>query len=228
VIEIELPAPEFSEFTLNYEGGVRGTDDGKTTREPLKGRVTRNGPFLRKLTQAELAADPDNSGFVDLDHYEYYYIYVDIGFASGFPELEEVRVKLRLTSVPVLPEPTWLSMHPQADGDKVSITRTVRIGPRLKILDAVEAEVGGYEQVMAYQRTDLYVRAIPDGAAPQWKFTRTKSRKLDGMTRLALVVQAGIGATLEVSGNVTAQERGSIPWVFGRQLPEPIELSGVI
>jgi hypothetical protein len=230
VIEIQLPEPQFSDVTLDYAGAVRGDEDGDDeSKKPLRGRVTRNGPFLRKLTREELTADPDNSGLVDLDNHEYYFVCVDIGFVDGAPQLTTARVKLRLASVPAMPAPTAISMHPRADGDKVSVTRTIRIGPRLKILDAVEAEVGGYERVDAYQRTDLYVRAIPDSSSPQWTFTKTSSRKLDGFARLTLVAQAGIGALLEVSGVVTAEAKGRLfSRPYGGDLPRPLELFGAI
>jgi len=230
VIEIQLPEPQFSDLTLQYAGTVRGSKaDDEEAKKPLKGRVTKNGPFVRKLTREEVTADPENSEIVNLDIYEYYFVCVDIGFVDESPRLKSAQVKLRLASVPATPPPTSISVHPQADGDKVSITSTVRIGPRLKILDAVDAEVGGYERVKSYERTDLYVRAIPDSGAARWNFSATSSRKLDGWTRLTMVVQAAIGATLEVNGTVTAQAtRGSIPWKYGGELPTPLELSDAV
>ena len=230
MIEYELPEPRFEELTLVNVDAVRGKGPGDSEVAPLKGRVLVDGPHGRKLTSEELAADREIRRFVDTALYEYYLVHLAVGFREhGSPKLKAAQVKLTLTSIPDMPAPFALDMKPLKEGDQVSVERTVRLGPKLKLLDAVDAEVGSVEAAKSFQRTELAVRGLGlDGPAPGWEFTRTASQKLDGSCRLELVVQAGRGAAVSVTGVVTAQAGGNIGWRYRGGLPGPLDFTAVI
>jgi hypothetical protein len=232
VIEFELPEPQFEDLTLVNVDVVRGKGPVETEAEPLAGRVGVDGPHGFKLSAERVAADHELSKFVDQqsDRHEYYLVHLAVSFkAVGSPQLKSAEVRLSLSSVPDTPPPFALSMEPLKDGDTVSVQRTVRFGPELKLLDQVDASLGEISNVSSWKRSELAVRGLGiDGPEPAWEFTRTASQKLDGAHRLTLVVQAARGAAVSVSGVVTARARGNIPWHFERELPNPLNFATVV
>jgi hypothetical protein len=233
VIELELPEPRFEELTLVNIDAQRGKGDpDDEALQPLRGRVLVDGPRGFRITAESLTADPDIGRFVGFDSagYEFYFVHLAVSFrALGSPRVKSAEVRLALASVPDAPAPFALHMKPLGDGDKVSVRRTARFGPRLKLLDAVEAEIGSVEAEKSFERTELVVRGLGlDGASPLWEFTRTGASKLEGACRLELVVQAARGSAVSVSGVVTARAAGNIPWRYRGGLPRPLDFAAVL
>lgn len=233
MIELELPEPQFEELTLVNIDAHRGKGDEQGAPvAPLKGRVLLDGPRGFKITRQTLKADPDISRFVDSDsaRHEYYFVHLAVSFrALGTPRVKSAEVRLALASVPETPAPFALHMKPMRDGDQVSVKHTASFGPKLKLLDAVDAEIGHVDSEKSFERTELVVRGLGlDGASPLWEFTRTESKNLEGACRLELVVQAARGAAISVSGVVTARAAGNIPWRYRGGLPRPLEFAAAI
>jgi hypothetical protein len=225
MIEFELPEPEFEDLALLNVDPVRDVKGAAPQLEPLRGRVQVGGPHGSKITAKRAAEDEELRQFLNENNrYQYYFVFLAVSFkALGTPRLESSEVKLTLTTVPEDAYAIALSMKPLADGDPVSVTRKVTLGPKLKLLDAVDVEVGGFEGGQEWQRSDLVVRA--EGlatACPRWVFTRTSSRRLEGSCMLNMVVRAGRSAALTVSGEVTARSTGNLVWHFARDLPNPL------
>jgi hypothetical protein len=230
VIEFELPAPELEELTLVSDVEVRGTRSG--AGEPLKGRVSVGGPHGFAITAERVAADPEIAQFVEENSSRraFYLVWLTASFtALGSPRLESAQVGLTLTTAPADPAPFALDMKPLVVGDTVSVEGTLSFGPKLKILE-VEAEAGAASRKTTVPRSDLSVRGLGlDSASPTWQFTETASRKIEGASRLVLVVQAAAGATLTVAGDVTADTSwGNIPWPFRGKLPGPLRFQAEI
>jgi len=230
MIEFELPEPQFEDLTLVNIDAVRG--NGPAGAEPLKGRVAVGGPHGFKITAAEAAADPELSKFIDKNagHYEYYFVHLAISFSAlGSPKLRSAEVKLTLTSVPDTPEPFALSLDPLADGYQLKVDSKARILPSLKVAEQVELSLGDYERGVSYDRSERSVRGLGlDGPNPGWEFTRTPAGELEGSHRLTMVVQAGYGAAVSVSGIVRAKAEGNFPWRFARDLPRPWTFDRVV
>ncbi|MBO0821162.1 MAG: hypothetical protein J2P26_09960 [Nocardiopsaceae bacterium] len=226
MIEVELPSLEYRDLPLAGTDGVRGDDE--PGREPLLGRVQVGGPHLRRLRARDLAADPEVSRYADRTRYEYYLMYLGVSFpAHGSPRLKAAQVAVALRSVPDAIAPAALSMRPLSDGDQVSVRRTASLGPKLTLLDAVDAEAGSIEVAQTRHRTEVFLRAVGlAGASPRWEFTETAGRKLDGAFPLLMVIQAGRGTDLSVTGTVSAQAKGNIPWRYRGDLPGPLEFGG--
>lgn len=229
MIEFELPAPAYEELALADLAAVRGK--GAATGEPLNGRVSLGGPHGFKITAARAAADPQIAAFMDENAgCEYYLLYLAVSFTAAVaPRLDSAQVKLTLTAFPGAPAPFALSMKPLADGDPVSVKRTVTLGPKLSILDTVDVELGSAQRETSLQRTELAVRGLGlASAAPGWEFTRTVSRNLEGSCMLTMVVQAARDARVTVSGQVTARAGGNIVRHFARDLPRPLDFTAAI
>ena len=115
-----------------------------------------------------------------------------------------------------------------ADGVAQKVGRKVTIGSELSLPSVVKAEAG-VEASRDYERTRLFACGLGlGGSAPGWEFTRAPGRLLEGSCLLELVVQAGRGARLSVSGVVTAQTAGGLPFRFRAELPAPLAFSGDI
>lgn len=229
VIEFELPAPSYEELALADLAVVRGQDPAPSA--PLNGRVLLGGPHAFKITAARAGADPEIAAFMDENaDCEYYLLYLAVSFvAAASPRLESAQVRLTLSAVPSSPAPFALSMKPLADGDPVSVTRTVTLGPKLSLLNVADVELGSAERTETFQRTELAVRGIGLASdTPGWEFTRVDSRNLEGSCMLTMVVQAAKGTTVTVSGLVTARAGGNIARRFGRELPRPLDFSAAI
>jgi hypothetical protein len=229
VIELELPEPDYEDLALADLAALRGKGPGGPV--PLDGRVVLGGPHGFKITAARVAADPEIAAFMDENaDCEYYLLYLGVSFkAAPSPRLESAQLMLTLTAVPAAPAPFALSMKPLADGDPVSVKRTVTLGPELKILDAVDVKLGSAERETSLQRTDLAVRGLGlASATPGWEFTRTESRNLEGSCMLTVVIQAAKGARISVSGLVTARAGGNIARRFARDLPRPLDFTAAI
>jgi hypothetical protein len=227
VIEFELPEPEYRELTLDSRVAHRGRDDAPE-EESLKGLVRVDGPRGWRLTADQVrAADPEIGTYMgpDPDRNGYYFVYLTVSFtARGARKLASAEVKIALAAEPDTPPPFALSMKPLKDGDPVSVERTASLGPKLKLLDAVEAEIGHADRKRSFKETNLFVRGLLSGSRPRWEFTRTDSRRLDGACTLQMVVQAGLGCALTVTGEVTARTTGNIVLPFGANLPDPLHL----
>jgi hypothetical protein len=229
VIEFELPEPTYEELALADLAVFRGKGPG--TSAPLNGRVLLGGPHGFNITAARVAADPEIAAFMDENaDCVYHLLYLGVSFTAAVsPRLESAQVRLTLSAVPGSPAPFALSMKPLADGDAVSVTRTVSLGPKLSLLDTVDVELGRAEREESFQRTKLAVRGLGlASATPGWEFTRTDSRNLEGSCMLTMVVQAAKGAKVTVTGLVTARAGGNVARRFARELPRPLDFATAI
>jgi hypothetical protein len=230
VIEFELPEPDYQDLALAALALFRAKGPGVPV-PPLNGRVSVGGPHGFKITAAKVAADPEIAAFVDENaSCEYYFLYLGVSFtAAPSPSLESATVKLTLTGVPDTSAPFALSMKPLADGDPVSVKRTAALGPKLSLLNTVDAELGSVGSEKSFQRTELAVRGTGLASAePGWEFTRTTTRNIEGSCMLTMVVQAVAGAKVSVAGQVTARAGGNFVRRFGRELPQPLDFSAAI
>ena len=247
MIEFELgDEPAYEDLTLVSDSRFPGLDQqGLRTGDtlpgpavepvapPLKGRVRVGGPHGFKITMDRVAGDEGLTRFIDQSpgQSEFYFVYLSISFAThDGPLLEAAQVNLALTGVPDPPAPFALSMRPDADGTPQTVMRTSTIGPKLTLPGGGAVEAGSFTDQRSYQQTSLFVRGLgPYGPDPAWEFTRAVGKRLEGSCRLELIVQAGHGTALSVSGTVTAQARiGPYPFRFRTELPVPLTFTAAI
>ena len=116
-----------------------------------------------------------------------------------------------------------------AEGYRLKVDSKARILPSVKVAEQVELSLGDYERGVSYDRSERSVRGLGlDGPNPGWEFTRTAAGELEGSHRLSMVVQAGYGAAVSVSGIVRAKAKGNFPWRFARDLPSPLTFDRVV
>lgn len=230
MIELDLGAePDYANLTLVNVDGSRGTPKGGPL-DPLAGRVAVGGPHGFPITRARVAVDEGLSRFIAKgSDASFYYVWLGISFVThAGPRLDSAQLKLTLASVPAAPAPFALSVRPAADGVAQKIGRTVTVGSGLTLPGVGKAEVDA-ETSREYERTTLFVRGLGlGGLTPGWEFTRAPGKLLEGSCLLELIVQAGRDAKLSVSGSVTAQTTGSLPFHFRTELPSPLTFSGEI
>lgn len=237
MISLEFPEPLLEDLALVSVDTVRGETSGSGVNPeekvaPLTGRVAVGGPHGFKISPERVAADAELARFIaqDAGRFEYYFIHLAVSFSAlGYPRLRSAKVELTLAAAPSTPEPFALSLDPLAAGQPVKIDKKVRILPAVKVADQIELSLGDYEQAATYERSQHFVRGLGlDGPAPGWEFARTPTAELEGAHRLAMIVQAGHGAAISITGRVTARVRGNIPWRFCRELPHPLNFAAVV
>jgi hypothetical protein len=230
MIELDLGvAPEFADLTLVNVDGHRGVTRGGTVA-PLAGRVQVGGPHGSAITEARVAADEGLRRLIaEGSDVGYYHVWLGVTFVTHTgPRLDSAQLRLLLAAVPAAPAPFALSVRPAADGVAQKIGRKVTVGSKLTLPSVGEADVD-VETSRDYERTRLFVRGLGlGGSTPGWEFTRAPGKLLEGTCLLELIVQAGQHARLSVSGTVTAQTAGALPFHFRGELPSPLAFSGDI
>jgi hypothetical protein len=227
----EVPEPE--ELTFVGTDGYRGTGDESPDLDPLKGRVKAGPPHGFKITEARVAGDEGLRRFIqeNSDQVDYYFVFLSISFVTAKgPRLESAQLKLALNTDPETPIPFALAIRPDAAGTPVKVERGVTIGPKLSLPVVGDTELGEADRKIEYEETRLFVRALGSlGSTPGWEFTRATGKRLEGDSRLELIVQTGRGAKLSVSGVTTAQATvGNLPWHFRAELPRPLTFNADI
>jgi hypothetical protein len=227
MIEFDLgEEPEYADLVFVNEDGSRGTEQGAAL-EPLNGRVKVNGPRGFKITETRVAGDEGLRRFIEegSDRVDYYYVRLGVDFVThGGPRLDSAQVKLVLTAVPEMPVPFALSVRPHAKGLARKVRKEVTIGPKLTLPVVGEAEAGAFKSAWEHEETRLFVSGLGlEGSTPSWQFDRISGQRIEGSCRLEVIVQAGRGAQLSVSGTATAQTTvGNLPWHWRAQLPNPL------
>lgn len=228
MLELDLgETPQFADLTLVSVDGYRGVPKG-VPLAPLGGRVQVGGPHGFAITKERVAGDEGLGRFIAKGSgVAYYYVWLGITFVThAGPRLDSAQLKLILASAPVSPAPFALSVRPAADGVAQKIGRKVTLGSELTLPGAVKADVD-VETSRNYERTRLFARGLGlGGSTPGWEFTRAPGKLLEGSCLLELIVQAGHNAKLSVSGTVTAQTTGSLPFHLRSELPAPLTFSG--
>ncbi|MFV2197454.1 hypothetical protein [Nocardiopsis sp. LOL_012] len=166
----------------------------------------------------------------EAEHSVYHLVYLSVSFRNGprLSQLHTCSVELKLSSAENVRAPVAWSISPMRVDDVKQMTRTFRLGPELRFLDA-ELTLGGYEAHSSHTRTApflLGVRELRDD--PGWEFSRTRSTPLDGSHRLVLVVRSGRGVSTGITGVVRASTRGHLLRRYRSVLPEPLTLADVL
>jgi hypothetical protein len=228
MIELDLGAePEFTDLTLVSADAYRGGTKGGPV-EPLAGRVQVGGPHGFAITKARVAGDEGLSRFIAKGSgVGYYYVWLGVTFVTHpGPRLDAAQLRLTLSAAPAAPAPFALSVRPAAGGVAQKIGRKATLGAELALPGVAKADVD-VEASRDYERSRLFVRGLGlGGPTPGWEFTRAPGKALEGSCLLELVVQAGHGAKLSVSGTVTAQTAGGLPFHFRSELPSPLTFAG--
>jgi hypothetical protein len=229
MIELDLgEEPPFAGLTLVSESEYRISKG--TPLEPLSGRVAVGGPHGFAISEARVTGDEGLSRFIATGaKVTYYYVWLGVTFVThAGPRLDAAQLRLALASAPGAPAPFALSVRPAADGVAQKVGRKVTVGSELALPSVGKADVD-IEASRDYERTRLFVRGLGlGGSSPGWEFTRAPGKLLEGSCLLELVVQAGRGARLSVSGVVTAQTAGGLPFRFRAELPAPLTFGGDI
>lgn len=231
MIELDLgDEPEFEDLVLVSEERYRGGGD-ETAFEPLKGRVRLGGPRGFEITEARVADDEGLRRFIEEGNRQvsYYYICLGITFVThDGPRLESAQVKLVMSADPAVPAPCTLAIRPFAEGTAQKIERSVKVAPKLTLPVVGDTQIGEVETKQEYEQTKLFARGLGlEESTPSWEFTRTTGKRLEGTCRLEVIVQAGRGAAVTVTGGVKAQATfGGSPlrWRYRAELPNPLTL----
>ena len=199
---ITLPRLAWQELTLDPEGAVtRGQERDDRSLSEL---IALGGPMSIPVTAEHLADDEHASAFVRVREGSFSFHLVHL--ACAFRPLEDeplltvtVRMDLARGDGASSPRPIALSMKPLRLCEPVEVSRTLRLGASLKILES------GVEQSERRTFGDPFVEGLNElRSDPLWEFRRTRHTDIRGSQRLVLVVQSPIGSDARGSVSLSA------------------------
>jgi hypothetical protein len=179
----------------------------------LEDRLTLGEPMARAIGPVELAADADLAAYVNSENRRYRFVLLPFKVTFRPRKGEEFiqawfQVELeREDGRPSPPLIAW-SMTPLKETEIATTTRTIGFRPKLKIASVVELEPGGADEQTTSERSDAVVLGYYEGqSAPAWEFRKGRSRAIDGVARLGLIVRVPLGSRGRgrVSADVTVQ-----------------------
>lgn len=225
---VKLPKLSWQDLVLEPERSV--TRGESSDARQLAGLITLGGPLAVQITAADIPEDNEAGSFMKtrIDNFSFYLVHFACAFrpADGEPFLT-VRIQMRLERGDGVeePRPIALSMKPIRLEEPVELSRTLKLGGSLKILDASveEQEKRTIKQVFLEGLNELR-------ADPLWEFHETRLTQIRGSQRFILVIQepkraAGRG-TIAVSATISRKRFGVLP--YRATLPDQPEVSFVL
>jgi hypothetical protein len=201
---IKVKLKEIPLFDITLEPKNRVTR-GSTNEKPplLKGWVSIGGPISIPLNTEWVSHDKDLCHFLEVEenNFSFYLIHL----ACSFHTVKEepfinawLGVNLVRTDNNKQPQPIAWSMRPSRLVKVVKISRTIKVGGKLKLLKP------SVEKKQEYEKQEIFLEALNElGSNPIWEFTKTKTEEIRGSHRLTLVVR--IPKKSKILGNVSLE-----------------------
>ncbi|MBT2510194.1 hypothetical protein J7I98_30940 [Streptomyces sp. ISL-98] len=236
MIDVVLPELPQRELSLKADGPVRGPGD-PAPPPPLGGRILLGGPVSVPLDAKAVAHDAELQAFVEgeADSAVYHLLHLSITCEkdSEGPALHTVDVDLTLTAdadadadtgagagagaaAIVGFQPVAWSMTPKQLTETVESTTSAQLGPQLAFV--------GYSRTS--QQSRVCLEALRElRSDPGWAIRHTRTAKIGGTYRLAMVVRAPRGAKSRAAVAVGAAVRkGHVMRRYREEMPDPVSL----
>ena len=218
MIAIEMPDPPTQDLVLTPKADeFRGIAPAPEAREPLRHRISIGGPVHRRI-DADSTDDTELRLFLEKEasDWDFYLLHLTCTLQPAAEEpFTEALIELDLVDADGTGAPIAWSMHPDRMVDTVEVSRTVSLGPTLKIL-GVGVNLTSQQQRRATRR-EIFVEAMYElESTPSWGLYRTSSSELRGLFRFHLVVRAPkrsmVSGTTSVQAKVQRRRFGVIPY----------------
>lgn len=229
MISMEMPEPPQQDLTLTpLDDDYRGAPPSPGAAEPLRRRVSVGGPVYRRVT-VDTADDAELRYFLDHEaaDSDFYALHLTCTLRPDADEpFIEALIELELVGDGFGRAPIAWSMQPDRLADVVEVTRTVSLGPTLK-LQGFGADMKA-ERKQAAKRQQVFLEAMYElESTPSWGMYRTDAIELRGLYRFHLVVRAPkdsiVTGTTSVEAKVRRRRFGVVPYRAGlTDVPEPI------
>lgn len=218
MISIEMPDPLAHDVVLQpkEEYSRRGMGD-PASNQPVRQRISVGGPIHRRI-------DADSTDDAELLHFlkeeaadsDFYLVHVTCTLRHRDDEpFTEVLLELDLTQPGAPPAPIAWSMLPDRVTEPVEVSRTVSLGPTMKIL-GVGIEAKGEAGLKLTKQVPSLEALYELESTPSWALYRTDSIELRGLYRFHLVVRAPKGSAVIGTTSIEAKVRrkllGVIPY----------------
>jgi hypothetical protein len=202
VITIELPEPPEQELTLLPARRDRGEGD---SAEQLAGRLSLGGPVYRRI-EVDSTDDAELRHFLEQEAADSAFFLLHLTCTLRPLEDEPFRqafLEVVLENDDATAPPIAWSMEPHELSDSVEISRTVSLGPSLKIQGfGLDASAG---QSVKRERQQVILSALYElESRPAWQLYSTDTVPLTGMRRFHLVVRTPKGSVTTGTARVEA------------------------
>ena len=222
---LSLPRLAWQELTLAPDDIVtRGEEHDD---RPLADLIALGGPTSIPITADDVADDGDAVAFVRARAQSFSFFLVHLACAfrplDGEPFLTAtVQLDLSRGDGVASPAPIALSMKPDRLGEPVELSRSVKLGATLKILEA------GAEQVVTTTYEDPFLEALNElRSDPCWQLHRTRHIDIRGSQRFVMVVQAPLGSdargSVTLSAEVKRKRFGIVSYAAALSDQRPLE-----
>lgn len=219
-MEVQLPKLAFEEMVLSPTEPVKR---GKPALDV--DRVIRiGGPISVPVTVDAIPEDDETRPFIESWSTDFSFHLVHVA-CTVLPDeenpLEQVSLDFVLSREDgTTPSPVALSMAPARLEQPVELSRTIKLGGSLRILNA-EAQ-----RVEKSVTQSVHVEALNElRSNPSWRIYRTDSFAIKGMQNFAMVVKAPKAAsngTLTVKATVARRRLGIFPYTATHEGTTPI------
>jgi hypothetical protein len=179
----------------------KGRAEAPSNEDPLHGRLTIGEPSVQRLESDDLADDPDLAGYVKSQMQTSSFALVALKATFRAQEKEafykawfQVTLERQddLASPPVI---AW-SMAPLQETETTKATRKIAFQPKVKIVSALDLDPGlQVSKEETIERVSAVVQGYYEGqSTPAWEFRRGRTRGIDGVVFLSMVVRVPAGA----------------------------------
>lgn len=220
---ISLEVPELKLVHANLRPDIdtnKAVLDNSNVEFPkrLVNRVELGVPISQPITAAMLEADQELRNFRNSKAAtsDFYLIHLACTFHSGDGDPFHqawLNVNLKRADKEKKERPIAWSMKPRLEGKDVKVTKELKLGGDLKLIDIGIVDIGvksGSQRTTETVNQEIFIRAFGEQQSePYWEFKKPKGIEILGSYRFAMVVQVpkGIDALAEVNAQATIKRK---------------------
>jgi hypothetical protein len=189
----------------------------------LKSRVLFGGPEVVPIDSSYRKDDADMQAFVSArqEHVRFVLALMSVNFPIGTPPLATASVEVDLDDDAATGRTIAYSIFPANLGSAKDLTDTFQLQPNLTFA-GVGGTLGTIGKSTTAHGNENYLIGGPElSPHPAWTFRSTKAQKIEGSTRLSMIIAMPIGRTgsLSVSLQASIVKKNRLLRFFKRQVP---------
>ena len=221
MISLEVPELKFVQANLQPDIDTnKGLWDNNNVEFPkrLVNRVELGVPISQPITAAMLEADQELRDFRNSKAAtsDFYLIHLACTFHPGdddpFHEAWLI-VNLKRFDQEKQEKPIAWSMKPRIEGKDVKVTKELKLGGDLKLIDIGIVDIGvegGGQRTIETVNQEIFIQAFGEQQSePYWEFRKPKGVEIRGSYRFAMIVKVpkDIKALAEVNAQATIKRK---------------------
>jgi hypothetical protein len=180
---------------------------------PLRDRVQLGGPQFVSIDERYHPDDADLQAFLRDTRHRWVLAHLSLTFpfADG-PEISTAELQAHLSDDGPQPETIAFSLLPTRAESNHQQTREFTLAPKVDVAGIGGIELGSIGTTSVQASGDAFLSGGPElSPTPRWQFKRTATQRIEGTTRLSMIIQIPrqrVGAmTIDLAATVTTRFR---------------------